>query len=100
MPVHVIGRAAGVKADAVILTLGYGSDTRGEYPERLGVLSTALVKIAFGALAGGLTPDNVAQAIEATQPWAVDVCGGVEGPVKGIKDPDRVRRFITAARAA
>ncbi|MCJ7827107.1 MAG: hypothetical protein MUP36_02565, partial [Demequinaceae bacterium] len=42
VPVLVLGRAAGVEADIIVLTLGYGSDTRGEYPERLGVLSSSL----------------------------------------------------------
>jgi len=45
-------------------------------------------------LAGGLTPENVAAAIDVTQPYAVDVCGGVESPQKGIKDPSKIQRFI------
>ncbi|WP_369601897.1 phosphoribosylanthranilate isomerase [Hahella sp. SMD15-11] len=44
-------------------------------------------------LAGGLTPDNVGQAIRQVQPWAVDVSGGVEGPVKGIKDHAKIKQF-------
>ena len=51
-------------------------------------------------LAGGLTPDNVADAIRATRPFAVDVSGGVEGSRKGIKDPERIERFVAAVRAA
>lgn len=49
-------------------------------------------------LAGGLTPENVGAAIQATRPFAVDVSGGVEGPSKGIKDAERIRRFVTAVR--
>ena len=49
-------------------------------------------------LAGGLTPDNVAQAIRATGATAVDVSSGVEG-TRGVKDPALIRRFIANARA-
>lgn len=44
-------------------------------------------------LAGGLTPDNVAEAVATTQPYAVDVSGGVER-APGRKDPGKVARFI------
>jgi phosphoribosylanthranilate isomerase len=50
-------------------------------------------------LAGGLTPDNVAAAIEAVAPNGVDVASGVERE-PGRKDPDLIARFVTTARSA
>lgn len=50
-------------------------------------------------LAGGLTPDNVGQAIRQTQPYAVDVSGGVE-QAKGIKDARLMTAFLAAVREA
>jgi phosphoribosylanthranilate isomerase len=49
-------------------------------------------------LSGGLTPENVAQAIAIVKPYGVDVNSGVEAR-PGIKDPDKVRRFLAAARS-
>lgn len=50
-------------------------------------------------LAGGLTADNVAQAVETVAPYAVDVSGGVEKS-KGIKDAEQVEKFINEVTRA
>ena len=49
-------------------------------------------------LAGGLNPDNVAQAVARVKPWAVDVSGGVEQS-KGVKDQRLVNAFISGVRS-
>lgn len=50
-------------------------------------------------LAGGLSPENIAEAIAAVNPYGVDACSALEGG-PGKKDPERVRSFIRVAVAA
>jgi phosphoribosylanthranilate isomerase len=48
-------------------------------------------------LAGGLSAENVREAIERVRPWAVDAASGLERE-PGIKDPEKVRAYVEAAR--
>jgi phosphoribosylanthranilate isomerase len=49
-------------------------------------------------LSGGLTPDNVAEAIAVVRPYAVDVASGTEAS-PGVKDPDKLKAFADAVRS-
>jgi phosphoribosylanthranilate isomerase len=100
VPVEPDGRIAGVLPAAphlVLLdtshpTLAGGTGER--YPWHA---AAALARTRDVMLAGGLSPDNVAGAIEQVRPFGVDASSRLES-APGLKDHDRVRRFVAAVR--
>ena len=80
----------GAERVATVVDLPWGEDDP-SHLERARAVEGRLV------LAGGLAPDNVRSAIEAVRPWAVDASSRLERE-PGIKDHERVRAFVEAAR--
>ncbi len=88
-----LATAAGYPCDVALLDSGAGG-TGTAWDHRL-LAGRDLGKPVM--LAGGLTADNVAAAIAALRPWAVDTAGGVES-TPGIKDRAHIARFVAACR--
>lgn len=82
-------RAQSSSADYILLDSGAGTGTTFDWG-----LLTSVRRPYF--LAGGLGPDNVAQAIRTLHPWGVDVSSGIE--TDGKKDPAKMEAFVRAVR--
>ncbi len=81
-------------------TKGGGTGKRFDWERAQRFLENSKLSRTFRIIiAGGLDPENVGEAIRIFQPFGVDVVSGVERE-KGSKDPDKIRAFIAAVRAA
>jgi phosphoribosylanthranilate isomerase len=94
--IRVIGRNDPMPAscDAIIVDESHGSGRDFDRSHAREVVQRSNVPVI---LAGGLTPENVADAIRQVQPYAVDVASGIE-MTPGIKDHRKIAAFIAAAR--
>ncbi|SFR53134.1 phosphoribosylanthranilate isomerase [Halogeometricum limi] len=89
------GAVDGVVVDSVTAGGAGGTGETHDWKQTADVVSTLDSPVV---LAGGLTPENVAEAVETVAPYAVDVASGVESS-GGVKDHDAVRRFVREAKA-
>jgi phosphoribosylanthranilate isomerase len=94
--IRMIGREESIPADcdAIIVDESHGGGKQYDLSRARDVAARSEVPVI---LAGGLTPENVTEAILQVKPYAVDVATGVEiSP--GIKDRRKIRAFIAASR--
>lgn len=93
-------QATGYRAESILLD-AFSASARGGTGETFDweLARRTREVVAQLYLAGGLTAENVAEAIVAVRPYAVDVCSGVEF-APGRKDAARVRAFVSSVRAA
>jgi len=93
---HALAALAAYEVSGFLLdapSAGYGGSGK-TFDWSLATEAAAVVPVM---LAGGLTPENVAEAIRAVRPWGVDVASGVER-APGVKDLAKLRHFIEAAK--
>jgi phosphoribosylanthranilate isomerase len=95
--IRVIGRDKPLPedCDAIIVDESHGSGRHFDRSYARDVVQRSKVPVI---LAGGLNPENVADAIRQVQPYAVDVASGIE-KLPGIKDPRKIAAFIAAGRS-
>ncbi len=86
--------AAFLLLDALVPGMPGGTGTRFDWE-----LAMRAAREHRVVLAGGLTPENVAEAVRRIRPWGVDVSSGIES-APGRKDPAKMRAFVEAVRSA
>lgn len=93
--------ASGVGAGPALLIDAFDPAAYGGTGQRADWAAAAAVaqRVERLLLAGGLTPENVAAAVQAVRPWGVDVASGVE-EAPGRKDHGKVKAFVAAVKAA
>jgi phosphoribosylanthranilate isomerase len=82
--------------DAIVVDDSQGGGKHFDRSFARDVVTRSMVPVI---LAGGLTPENVGEAIREIHPYAVDVATGIERSPR-IKDPEKIRAFIAAVREA
>lgn len=95
----VLEEAAGFPGDYILLDAYVPGVEGGTSATFDWSLAAKLARVRQVTLAGGLTPENVADAVRAVRPFCVDVASGVES-APGIKDAAKVRAFVAAAKQA
>lgn len=94
-----VARAIALPAEVTVLVDAHDPEKKGGTGAMASWARAARVAAARPVmLAGGLTPANVAEAIRAVRPWAVDVSSGVES-APGRKDATKMAAFVAAVRS-